>query len=141
MRSISILLVENPLAGLTGIRESLDKLDILYNLVTRANANEAVGYLLDKGEFGQRRLPDVILIDISEPGVNGLELLRIIREDPEWFHLKCFIVTTVEDKVDRVIAEQLGISGYINKPLKLNSLSTMGAFNLMIDLINLKSAR
>jgi CheY-like chemotaxis protein len=71
--------------------------------------------------------------------MNGLEFLAAIRKMEEWKDLKCFIITTSDEKIDRMAAKDLGISGYIVKPLKLNNPSSMDAFNLMIDLMNFKS--
>jgi AmiR/NasT family two-component response regulator len=50
--------------------------------------------------------------------------------------LKCFIITTSEEEVDKEEAERFGVSGYIVKPLKINNPSSMDSFNLMIDLLN-----
>ncbi len=80
------------------------------------------------------------MIDINMPKINGLELLEIIRNSEDWRQLKCFIITTSGENVDRKNAEKLKVSGYIIKPLKLNSPSSMDAFNLMIDLLNFRSA-
>lgn len=120
------------------ITRSLGKINILFNLVVAKNGEEALTILTNKIGIAQRDFPDVVLIDINMPKMNGLELLEAIRKKEDWTHLKCFIVTTSDEKVDRRKAERLGISGYIIKPLKLNSPSSMDAFNLMIDLINLK---
>jgi CheY-like chemotaxis protein len=69
--------------------------------------------------------------------MNGLEFLQIVRNTPTWKGLKCFILTTSEEKIDRETASRLGVSGYIVKPFKLNNPSSMDSFNLMIDLMNL----
>ena len=47
------------------------------------------------------------------------------------------MITTSDEKVDRDQARQLGVSGYIVKPFKLNNPSSMDSFNLMIDLMNM----
>jgi CheY-like chemotaxis protein len=83
-------------------------------------------------------LPDVLLVDINMPRMNGLEFLSIVRNTKEWKNLKAYIVTTSEEKVDKEEAERLGVSGYIVKPLKLNNPSSMDVFNLMIDMMNMK---
>lgn len=139
MKSISILLVEDDHLDATDLRRSLDKLNILYNLHNVKNGEEAIDYLHDKSKEKVRDLPDFIIIDINMPKMNGLELLKAIRNNLEWKNLKCFILTTSNDRNERKEAEKLGISGFITKPLKLNSPS-MDAFNLMIDLMNFKNA-
>nr|MBA2745497.1 response regulator [Flavisolibacter sp.] len=79
-----------------------------------------------------------VLIDINMPRMNGIELLNTIRNTEEWKELKCFIITTSDEKVDKERANELGVSGYIIKPFKVNS-SSLDSFNLMIDLMNMKA--
>ena len=61
--------------------------------------------------------PDVILLDLNMPKMNGLEFLRTLRADENLRDLRVFIMTTSADGPDRTLTEQLGISGYIIKPL------------------------
>jgi len=131
---INILLVEDDQLDAIDIRRSLDKMKVFYQLHIAKNGEEGLEML--NGENGLQ--PDVALIDINMPKMNGLEFLSAIRNDEKWKDLKCFIITTSDEKVDRETATKLGISGYIIKPLKLNNASSLDAFNLMIDLMNMK---
>ena len=131
---IQILLVEDDQLDAIDIRRSLDKMKLFYQLHLAKNGEEALDLL--NGEPPLR--PDVALIDINMPKMNGLELLAALRRDQRWKDLKCFIITTSDEKVDRETAKSLGVSGYIIKPLKLNNASSLDAFNLMIDLLNMK---
>lgn len=138
MKVIKVLLVEDDTVDTIDIKRTLDKMNIYYTLYNKKNGEEAVYFL--KHEVGDKPedLPDVVLIDINMPRMNGLELLQTIRATEEWKHLKCFIITTSEEKIDKEEAKRLGASGYIVKPLKLNNPSSMDAFNLLIDLMNMK---
>jgi CheY-like chemotaxis protein len=131
---INILLVEDDQLDAIDIRRSLDKMKIFYQLHIAKNGEEALEMLSADNGFQ----PDVALIDINMPKMNGLEFLAAIRSDDKWKDLKSFIITTSDEKVDRETANKLGISGYIIKPLKLNNASSLDAFNLMIDLMNMK---
>lgn len=133
-RLINILLVEDDQLDAIDIRRSLDKMKIFYQLHVAKNGEEAMHMLQTQESFH----PDVALIDINMPKMNGLEFLAAIRKDDRWKDLKCFIITTSDEKVDRETAKQLGVSGYIIKPLKLNNATSLDAFNLMIDLMNMK---
>lgn len=66
----------------------------------------------------------------------AIEVLIEIRKNAKWKSLKCFILTTSDEPIDRQTADNLGVSGYIIKPLKLSNPSK-DAFNLLIDWINL----
>jgi CheY-like chemotaxis protein len=131
---INILLVEDDQLDAIDIRRSLDKMKIFYHLHVAKNGEEALAML--NSEQGWH--PDVALIDINMPKMNGFEFLSAIRADEKWKNLKSFIITTSDEKIDRETAKRLGVSGYIIKPLKLNNATSLDAFNLMIDLINMK---
>ena len=85
--------------------------------------------------------PDVVLLDINMPKMNGIEFLTAIRGRQEWRDLKVFVVTTSDERVDKEATKKLGVSGYIVKPLKLNNPSSIDSFNLMIDLMNMKAGK
>lgn len=139
MKIIKILLVEDDYLDTIDIRRTLDKMKIAYSLQVARNGEEAIGLLNAAGEQATDPLPDMVLIDLNMPKMNGLEFLSVVRDTDRWRHLKCFIITTSEEAVDREAARQLGISGYITKPFKLNNPSSPDSLNLAIDLINLKS--
>ena len=135
---VNILLVEDDNLDVIDVKRTLDKMHILNNTVVARNGEDALGILNDQ-ERSRDSDPDIALIDINMPKMNGLEFLRVVRKTDKWKDLKCFIITTSDEKVDRQAAKELGISGYIVKPLKLNNPSSMDAFNLMIDLMNFKN--
>jgi CheY-like chemotaxis protein len=132
---INILLIEDDLLDAIDIRRTLDKMNILYHLEIARNGEEALAYL----QNSKNSRPDIALIDINMPKMNGLEFLAAMREDERWKDLKSFVITTSDEQADRDAARALGISGYIIKPLKLNNTSSLDAFNLMIDLMNMKN--
>jgi CheY-like chemotaxis protein len=132
---VNILLVEDDQLDIIDVKRTLDKMHILNNMMIAKNGEDALRILNDK-ERSTEASPDIALIDINMPKMNGLEFLSTIRKMEEWKDLKCFIITTSDEKIDRTAAKELGVSGYIVKPLKLNNPSSMDAFNLMIDLMN-----
>lgn len=138
-RISTILLVEDDQLDAMDIKRSLDKLNVYYKLVVAKNGEEALAILNGVHETKLDTLPDIILIDINMPRMNGLEFLHVLRETPEWKAIKCFMITTSDEKVDREAAKNLGVSGYIVKPFKINNTSSIDSFNLMIDLMNMKA--
>ncbi len=135
---VNILLVEDDNLDVIDVKRTLDKMNILNNMVVAKNGEDALQILNDK-EKSFDSIPDIALIDINMPKMNGLEFLTSVRKMENWKDLKCFIITTSDEKVDRKAAKELGVSGYIVKPLKLNNPSSMDSFNLMIDLMNIKN--
>ncbi len=136
MKVRNILLVEDDVLDVMDFERTLKKLNIVYSLTSARNGEEAFQLLTKEGSGDADVLPDFVLIDINMPKMNGLELLAAIRTTASIKHLKCFMITTSGELVDRVAAQELGISGYITKPFKLNNPTSMDSFNLMIDLIN-----
>ena len=132
-------MVEDDQLDAIDLKRSLNKLDITYRLIIAKNGEEAINILKGVHSETFEGLPDIVLIDINMPKMNGLEFLGAIRKMDEWKDMKCFIITTSDEKVDRMAAKDMGISGYIVKPLKLNNPSSMDSFNLMIDLMNFKN--
>lgn len=118
------------------IQRTLDKMKILYRMQVARNGEEGLQFLEESRQRGEAP-PDVVLVDINMPKMDGLEFLAAVRASPHWKGLKCFVITSSEEEVDRQEARRLGISGYIVKPFKINHPGSMDSFNLMIDLMNM----
>ena len=140
--SPSILLVEDDQMDVMNVQRELRKQNIDVPLVHARNGREALNLL--RGENGEARiaLPNVVMLDINMPRMNGLELLDILRSDPEFVGLNVFIMTTSDLDSDRLRAQQLAVSGYIIKPLTFDKFGEGGAtvdgFSLFLDLVRMK---
>lgn len=114
MKKHTILLIEDDELDVISVERSLKKLDIDYELYKAFNGKEALNMLTrSDGSI----TPDVILLDLNMPKMNGREFLQIIRKNENLKNLKVFIITTSTEVFDRNTTEQLGVSGYIIKPL------------------------
>ena len=138
VKVINILLVEDDTLDVMDARRTLDRMNILYKMQVAKNGEEALTYLKEISYEGGEK-PDIILLDLNMPKLNGIELLSIIRQMEEWKDTKVFIITTSEEKEDKELTQRLGVSGYIVKPMKFNNPSSIDSFNLMIDLLNIKN--
>lgn len=98
-------------------QRSLKQLVSDYELHTVYNGKEALNFLSNNNETD---LPNVILLDLNMPKMNGIEFLKILRTDEKLKGINVFIITTSTESTDRLITEQLGISGYIIKPMNYN---------------------
>ena len=139
----SILLVEDDQMDVMNVQRELRKQNITVPLVHARNGREALNLL--RGENGETKIarPSLVMLDLNMPRLNGLELLKILRDDPEFRDLNVFIMTTSDLDVDRSGARQFGVSGYIIKPLTFDSFGDGGggvdSFSLFLDLLRLKN--
>ena len=139
----SILLVEDDQMDVMNVQRELRKQHITVPLVHARNGREALNML--RGENGEAKIarPSLVMLDLNMPRLNGLELLRILRDDPEFRDLNVFITTTSDLDTDRLGAKDLNVSGYIIKPLTFESFGSEGggtvdSFSLFLDLLRLK---
>jgi CheY-like chemotaxis protein len=136
---INILLVEDDTLDVMDAQRTLDRMKMLYKMRVAKNGEEALDVLEGRVAENPMSNPDIILVDINMPKMNGVEFLERIRRDSRWKETKVFMITTSDEKEDREKTRSLGISGYIVKPLKFNNPSSIDSFNLMIDLMNIKN--
>lgn len=137
-RVINILLIEDDNLDQMEVKRTLDRKSIVYLLKIAKNGEEALAALNDNSNEIFSGKPDIILLDLNMPKMNGFEFLEKIKANDEWKDIKVFVLTTSDDREDKAKASKFGISGFITKPLKLESPSSIDAFNLMIDLMNMQ---
>jgi CheY-like chemotaxis protein len=135
---INILLVEDDELDQIEVKRTLERKNIVHQLKIARNGELAWNMLSEKSNDSFNGKPDLILLDLNMPKLNGFEFLGKLRQHDEYKEVKVFILTTSEEREDKMIASSLGVSGFITKPLKLESPSSIDAFNLMIDLMNMQ---
>jgi CheY-like chemotaxis protein len=136
---INILMIEDDSLDVRDAQRTLDKMNVLYKMQVARNGEEALDYLKGGTANPAYNRPDIILLDLNMPKMNGVEFLNVIRSNDQWKDLKVFVITTSDEKEDRQRVKGLGVSGYIVKPLKFNNPSSIDSFNLMIDIMNIKN--
>lgn len=128
----SVLLVEDDFFDTMTAQKAFEKFSVPHKLYTAFNGLEALDMLLgSNGVEPIRPLPEVILLDLNMPKMNGHEFLAEIRNNPDLSAIPVFITTTSGMDVDRLNAQNLGVSGYILKPLDFETSANM------VDSINL----
>ena len=138
----SILLVEDDQMDVMNVQRELRRQNINVPLVHARNGRDAIKML--RGEGGEPKIakPNIVLLDINMPRMNGLELLELLRSDPEFVGLNVFIMTTSDLEAERLKAKELAVSGYIIKPLSFDSFGEGGTsvdgFSLFLDLLRMK---
>ena len=122
----SVLLVEDDFFDTLMAQKSFEKFSVPHHLYTAFNGEEALDLLLGRNsQEAIRPLPEVILLDLNMPRMNGHEFLTEVRANPELRDIPVFITTTSAMEVDRLRAEGLGVSGYILKPLDFESSANL----------------
>ena len=122
MKKKIILLVDDDELDVMSVQRSLKKLDMPYELFTAFNGIEALKLLREtSGSSLSECLPDIILLDLNMPKMNGLEFLTILRQDERLKGITVYIMTTSSEQMDRVATDGLGVSGYLIKPLGYGS--------------------
>src|SRR2546425_11206925 len=114
-----ILLVEDSLDDLELLRRFFAKAGLQNPLHAVADGVEAMSYLLGRGKYVDRArypAPNILLIDINMPRVNGLELMSWLRTQPDFEHLVVIALSgsAEQDEIDR--AYQMGANSYLLKP-------------------------
>lgn len=118
----SILLVEDDIFDTMMAQKTFAKFNVPHQLHTAFNGEEALNMLLGRGGVEAiTPLPELILLDLNMPRMNGLEFLTEMRATPELSGIPVFITTTSDMEGERAATAELQVSGYILKPLDFES--------------------
>jgi CheY-like chemotaxis protein len=135
-----ILLVEDNPDDVALMLRVLKKHKIANEVVEAHDGVEALDYLFGTGAHAGRDLrqqPQVILMDLKLPKVDGLEVLRRVRNDPRTRLLPVVILTSSQEENDRVNGYTLGANSYIRKPVDFSqfaeSVRQMGLYWLLLN--------
>ncbi len=127
MENKMILLVEdNPDDEALTLR-ALKKNNIGNELVIVRDGAEALDFLFGTGAFTGRdpsQLPQVVLLDLKLPKIDGLEVLRRVRENPITQLLPVVILTSSKEEQDMITSYKLGANSYVRKPVDFNQFVT-----------------
>lgn len=120
MENMTILLVEdNPDDELLALR-ALRKTSVPNQVVVARDGVEALDYIFGRGQYEGRdasEQPKVVLLDLKLPKLNGLEVLRSIREDERTKRLPVVLITSSDENQDMLECYESGANSYINKPV------------------------
>ena len=116
----TILLVEDNAQDEMLIMRALGKVNLANRVDVLRDGQQALDYLLGEGEFAGRAAgttPAVVLLDINLPRVNGLDVLQRLRADPRTRLLPVVLLTSSDEKRDRLRGYECGANSFVRKPL------------------------
>ena len=121
-----ILLVEDNADDEKLTLRALQKNNIRNEVVVARNGVEALDYLFGTGAHAGRNLrimPQVVLLDLKLPKLDGLEVLRRVRADDRTRLLPVVILTSSNEEADRIHGYGLGANSYVRKPVDFSQFS------------------
>ncbi len=118
-KEIDILLIEDNPGDIRLTKEALRECKMHNTLTTIQDGEEAMQYLFN-GEEGKQPNPDLILLDLNLPRVNGRQILKAIKSDDHLKRIPVVILTTSEAEEDILKTYDLHANCYITKPVDLN---------------------
>jgi len=117
---IRILLVEDQPADVRLTREILAQGKVANDLYTVGDGEKALAFLRGEGEFAGEPRPDLILLDLNLPRLDGREVLAEIKSDPELLRIPVVILTTSAAERDVIEAYEHRANAYVTKPIDLD---------------------
>jgi len=108
-----ILLVDDDRVDVMTAKRALKDINVTNPVYTAGNGEEALELLRDE----KTDKPGIILLDLNMPRMNGVEFLRIIKNDASLKRIPVVVLTTSKEEEDKVESFSLGVAGYMIKPV------------------------
>lgn len=119
-RAIEILLIEDNQGDVVLTLEALEEGRIKNNVTVLRDGEEAIRYLTGKPPYKKGVLPDIILLDINLPKIDGKEVLSFIKSAPHLKQIPVVMLTTSSSENDVLDAYEANANCYITKPVDVN---------------------
>ncbi len=140
MKKPYILLVEDNPDDVTLTLRALKKNNLLNEVIVARDGVEALDYLFREGSYaGQvlEHMPELILLDLKLPKVDGLEVLKRIRASESTKLLPVVILTSSNEQSDIISGYELGVNSYIRKPVDfeqfIEAVRQLGLYWLVLN--------
>ncbi len=127
-KPINILLVEDDAGHAEIIRRNLNRSRVANRLYHVENGEDALAYLHRGGKYSDEAafpMPDVVLLDLRLPLMDGLEVLQRVKSDADLKTLPVVVLTTSAAEADLVRAYDLGANSYLVKPVDFAKFSEL----------------
>ena len=138
--AVEILLVEDSPEDLELTLRSLQKAKLSNRIEVARDGAEALDFIFCRGIHAARRIedaPQVILLDLKLPKVDGLEVLRLLKADPRTMGIPIVVLTSSREQRDVVESYRLGVNSYIVKPVNFEgfiaAVQELGMYWLLLN--------
>lgn len=125
MRPLEILLVEDNIGDVELTREAFREGAIERNLNVVGDGEDALAYLRREGPFADATRPDLILLDLNLPRMDGREVLAVVKADDALKEIPILVLTTSLAEKDVRTSYALHANCYIAKPIDLDQFTTV----------------
>lgn len=135
----TILLAEDNLNDVELTLSALEDLSIANKVVVVHDGVEAMEYLRREGKYKERseENPGVVLLDIKMPRMDGIEVLKAIRQDPNLKKIPVVMLTSSREENDLVRTYEMGVNAYVVKPVDFNqfvdAVKQLGIFWALVN--------
>jgi CheY-like chemotaxis protein len=116
-RPIEVLLVEDDPGDVMMTREAFQDYKLHNQLHVVSDGAEAMAFLRQEGEYAGRPRPDLVLLDLNLPRMDGRQVLESIKSDPELASIPVVVLTTSENEDDVLRSYSLHANAYVTKPV------------------------
>ena len=140
LKEVEILIVEdNPNDAEMALR-ALQKNKLTNKVKVVEDGEKALNFIFARGEFADRKnipYPKIVLLDLKLPKVDGLEVLRAIKSDPDTKIIPVIVLTSSKEESDIVESYRLGVNSYIVKPVDFDkfveAVRNLGLYWLLLN--------
>jgi CheY-like chemotaxis protein len=135
----SILLAEDNAKDIELTLAALEEHNLANDVVVVRDGQEALDYLKQEGKYKMRTKgnPAVILLDIKMPKVDGLQVLKTLKTDPDLKMIPVVMLTSSREEKDLVQSYSLGVNAYVVKPVNfadfVTAVKELGSFWAVIN--------
>ena len=134
-----ILLVDDSVRDIELAVDALESHHLANEVVALRDGAEALDYLYRRGQFANRTngQPAVILLDLKMPKVDGIEVLRQVKSDPQLKTIPVVVLTSSREEQDLLRTYDLGVNAYVVKPVDFHefveAVKLLGGFWAVVN--------
>lgn len=142
MQHVTMLLVEDDPGHARLIEKNLRRANITNPIITLDNGQKAVDFLFSQGEYAGQDVPSqlLVLLDLNLPILDGYEVLKKMKKDPQIKSIPVIILTTTDDPNEISHCYELGCNVYVTKPVNYDRFSeavtNLGLFLSVVKIPN-----